>query len=99
MPKYVQKCWEYMHCHMQEICTAHPDNGFECWAIAGTKRNLKVDKTPEQQQKELKERIAGGFTKKRCKYISRYVMCSCCPYYLYAENMKQEIKILKGPME
>jgi len=73
---------------MQDVCLAHPDFGDVCWKIAGTKRNIKLDKSSEQQARELKEKISGGVAKRRCKFVGKYLMCQCCPYYKYAERMK-----------
>ena len=104
MVKRKDRCWEFMRCAMEMECAAYPDKGEECWLNAGSMRQAS---TAEERLDRLKrEAIAAGRelteqelrlykpvgNKKMCKYLERYAMCQCCPYYQFMERKKKEQK-------
>ncbi len=104
--KHLQRCWEYMRCQEQFGCAAYPDHGEDCWLVAGTmradtdaERRLGKQKQRAYDDPNLSEAKLAQFNtapKKLCKYVERYGMCRCCPYYQYVEKEKKDRKQARG---
>lgn len=106
MSRFFERCWEHMRCNEHTTCSAFPDKGEICWEVAGTMRNNEAEKRLEWQCKlaresgrELTEQDLMMFEPvapvKLCKYIERYNLCRCCPYYKYVEFKKKSTQTKK----
>ncbi|MCP4649126.1 MAG: hypothetical protein GY853_03465 [PVC group bacterium] len=100
--KLRDRCWEYMRCGEEKACPAYPDHGEECWFHAGTMSTSTAERRLDFIRKRAMEEgkdmdspdlmyLQPMKKKKRCKFIERYGMCQCCPYYQYMERMKRQM--------
>lgn len=96
MPKKKDRCWEFMRCGSEQSCAAYPDCGEECWAYAGTKRIVEREQRLKMLEKiEMQDYGSVKFQRQLCKYIERYGMCQCCPYYQYVEKTERQNKMYR----
>ena len=104
----VDRCWEQMRCGFEIECAAFPDCGHKCWEVAGTLRNSASEKRQEklynlarEKGRDLTEKELTAYhpakPKLLCKFIERYGMCQCCPYYQHMEQMEKDRKAKNQP--
>lgn len=105
----VDRCWEYMRCGSEIVCAAYPDCGHKCWEVAGTLRNSAAERRQgklynlaREKGRDLTEKELIAYRpatpKQLCKYIERYGICQCCPYYQQMEKMEKERKAKNLPV-
>ncbi|MFH2137609.1 MAG: hypothetical protein ABII88_03775 [Candidatus Omnitrophota bacterium] len=97
---FKDRCWEYMRCGEEQSCPAYPDRGEDCWLHAGTMsgsdaerrmdflRKMAIDEGKDPDSPEMMY-LKPTKEKKLCKFVVRYGMCQCCPYYQYIERLKK----------
>ncbi len=98
--RFLERCWERMYCGMEQRCPAYPDNGEECWKVAGTMCASTAEETLKKFNKALREKgedqngeqslaYEPMQTKEICRFVERYGRCKCCPFYQYIEKEKK----------
>ena len=98
--RFYDRCWEHMRCGEEQQCSAYPDCGYNCWEVAGTMRNSQSERRMEQLYQRARESGRDVTEQdllmfkpvkpmKLCKFIERYGMCQCCPYYQHVEKMEK----------
>lgn len=95
--RFIDRCWEHMHCGEEASCPAFPDKGEECWLHAGSMCNSAAERRLDslrrlavEQGKDINSpeffHLEPVKQVKKCKYLKQYGMCQCCPYYKYVEK-------------